>query len=100
MVRITVYRLYSAEEAVRLAEEPDLLVARIRSDRQRSPMAVVECRDAAEAAAVIDVLSAAFGVAIMDVAHDKEPLEPSHHLIDQGKAMLREAKKVVQSRAE
>lgn len=100
MVRITVYRLYSAEEAVRLAEEPDLLVARIRSDRQREPMAVIECRDAALAAAVIDILSGAFGVVIVDVGHGQDPLEPAHPLLDQGLAMLREAKKVVQSKIE
>lgn len=96
-VSITVFRLYSADDAVALAAEPELLVARIRSDRRRSPMAVIECPDVIRATAVVDILSGAFGVVILDLDYEAEPLPPAHPLIDQGKAMLREAKKVVGS---
>jgi hypothetical protein len=97
VVRITVYRTYSAEDSVALAAEPELLVARIRSDRQRRPSAVLECRDAALAAAVVDVLSQAFGVVIRDIDPEPEPLEPSHHLLDQGRALLKHAKRLNRS---
>lgn len=94
MVRITVYRLYTAEEAVALAVEPDLLSSRIKADRQRAPMAIIDARDAFHAAAVIDILSSAFGVAIMDVEHDPEDIEDTHFLLDQGRAMLKDAKRL------
>jgi hypothetical protein len=97
VVRITVYRTYSSDAAVELAAAPELLVARIRSDRQRQPSAILECRDAALAAAVVDILSQAFGVVIMDIDHEQEPLEPSHHLLDQGRALLKDAKRMNRS---
>jgi hypothetical protein len=94
MVHIVVYRLYTPTEAIALADQPDLLVSRIRSDRKRSPMALIEARDATHAAAVVDVLSRAFGVAILDVLHDREPVDSGHYLLDQGRAMVRDAKRL------
>lgn len=94
MVHLVVYRLYSPQEAITMAEQPDLLVARIRADRQRDPMAVIEAHDSTQAAALVEVLSRAFGVAIMDIHHDRESLETTHYLLDQGRAMLREAKRI------
>jgi len=95
MVRITVFRLYSAEEAVRLVEEPSLLSKRIRADRQRDPSAVIETWDSAEAAAMVTLLSTAFGVVVMDIEHASEHLPDAHPLVDQGRAMVREAERLV-----
>ena len=95
MVRVTVFRLYSAEEAVLLAEEPALLSKRIRADRQRDPSALIEVFDSAEAAAMVSLLSTAFGVVVMDIEHVDQPLPDAHPLVDQGRAMVREAEKLV-----
>lgn len=94
MVHLVVYRLYSPQEAITMAEQPDLLVARIRADRQRDPMAVIEATDSTQAAAFVEVLSRAFGVAVMDINHDSESLDSSHYLLDQGRSMLKEAKRI------
>jgi hypothetical protein len=95
MVRVTVFRLYSAEEAVLLAEEPSLLSKRIRADRERPPSAVIEVPDSADAAAMVSLLSTAFGVVVMDIEHSDDPLDDAHPLVDQGRAMVREAEKLV-----
>lgn len=94
MVRITVFRIYSPDEAVSLADHPSLLDKRIKADRERPPTAIIEARDAAQAAAFVDMLSCAFGVTIMDIAYDVDSLPRAHPLVDQGKAMLKDAKRL------
>jgi hypothetical protein len=94
MVRVVVYRLYSPAEALAMASAPELMVKKIRSDRQRDPMAIIEAPDVDDAAKIVTALSRAFGVCIMDINHGVEPMEPSHYLLDQGSALLSDAHRI------
>lgn len=96
MVHVVIFRLYTPQEAIALADEPDLLMKRIRNDRRRSPMAVLQSDTAAGAAEVVETLSRAFGVCIMDIHHHAEPLPTGHYLLDQGEAMLKDAEQITQ----